>query len=99
MDRMPNVAVSSASGRGGMLKSTQNQTLFSWQGTIKTVKCCVILYIYTVIYIVKTLQDGVGTSPRATKIVGKKRVTTAKRSVALYKKNNTSNSNFEKSKL
>ena len=48
MDRMPNVAVSSASGRGGMLKSTQNQTLFSWQGTIKTVKCCVILYIYTV---------------------------------------------------
>ena len=31
------------------------------------VKCCVILYIY--IYIVKTLQDGVGTSPGATKIV------------------------------
>ena len=71
MDRMPNVAVSSASGRGGMLKSTQNQTLFSWQETIKTVKCCVILYIY--IYIVKTLQDGVGTSPGATKIVGKKK--------------------------
>ena len=53
-----------------MLKSTQNQTLFSWQKTIKTVKCCVILYIY--INIVKTLQDGVGTSPGATKIVGKK---------------------------
>ena len=28
---------------------------------------CVILYIY--IYIVETLQDGVGTSPGATKIV------------------------------
>ena len=35
MDRMPNVAVSSSSGGGGMAKSTQYQTFFSWQKIIK----------------------------------------------------------------
>ena len=33
---------------------------------------CNTVHIYC-IYIVKTLQDGVGTSPGATKIVGKKK--------------------------
>ena len=48
---------------------TQEQTLFSWQKTIKTIECCAILYIK---YSLKNLQDGVGTSYGATKIAGKK---------------------------
>ena len=47
MDRMPNAAVSIVSPTGEVYtsKSTQNQTLFSWQKTIRTVKCCAILNI------------------------------------------------------
>ena len=84
MDRMPNVAVSSTSRGGGMSKSTQYQTLLSCQKTIKTIKCCAILYI---IYIVKTLWDGEGKSPGATQIVERKK----KEKFFPYKKNSITN--------